>query len=346
MSKTLVNTRAQGVLKLLVEEYIRQGQPIGSKAIAEKSDVGMSSATIRNVMANLEELGLLTSPHTSAGRVPTSLGLRLFVDSLLTTKPLDEEAIKIAKSQINQGVSSTELIQSTSAWLSSITQHTGLVMVPKINNPILRHVEFVPLAEQRVLAIFVFNDRDVQNQILRTEREFTDSELQQAANYLNRHFAGKPLTNVREHLFEALQQDKSQLDDLLQQTIDLAGQVIEKQQYEQTLVVDGEANLLGMADSSGIDCLRNLFAEFSQKRDILHLLDRCISADGVKIFIGDEAGYDVFDACSVVTAPYKVEGQAVGVLGVIGPTRMNYERVIPIVDVTAKLLSTALKDSG
>ncbi len=337
-----LSERAQHLLKVLVERYIREGQPIGSRTLARDAGLELSPATVRNVMADLEDLGYLRAPHTSAGRVPTVRGYRFFVDILLHIKPLQNSEVEQLARQLDPDQPTTELVQSTSTLLSRITRLAGIVMVPRRDTVTLRQVEFLPLSDNRVLAILVVNEREVQNRIIHTQRTYSSLELQQAANYLNAQFAGTDLRQLRNSLLQELQQARETMDRLMQTVIEMADKAFQPHGAEEDYVLAGETNLIGFAELADRDKLRQLFEAFSGKRDILYLFDQCANAQGVQIFIGEESGFDVLEACSVVTAPYSLEGNVLGVLGVIGPTRMPYGRVIPIVDITAKLLSAAL----
>ncbi len=337
-----ISERARILLKTLVERHIRDGQPVGSSTLLEEAGLPVSAATIRNVMSDLEDKGYLHSPHTSAGRVPTALGYRLFVDSLLQVQPLEEEAIARMRAELNPDKSSTELVQSASALLSSITAQAGLVTVPRQEAHQLRQVEFLPLSGDRVLVILVINEREVQNRIIHTQRVFTEAQLREAAAMVNQRFAGRPLHLVKEQILQEMQEARSQIDSYLQASLDLANQALDQESDGEECMVVGESRLLGNATAEEMLQLRDLFDAFEQKKDLLHLLERCSRAEGVQIFIGEEAGYKVFGNYSVITAPYNDGDRMLGVLGVIGPTRMAYERVIPIVDVTARMLSSAL----
>lgn len=343
---THLNERAQSVLKCLIERYIQEGQPVGSKVIAERSAVSVSSATVRHVMAELEEQGYIHSPHTSAGRIPTTKGYRFFVDSLLTTKPLAQMEELVLQQKLHTHDNVQGLVANASHLLSGVTQLTGLVTVPALERLTLRYMEFLPLSDKRILAVLVFNDHDVENRIIRTEKEYSAQELQHIANYLNTHYAGKELHRVREAVLNAMANDKQQMDDLMNASLNMAKQTLENEKTAPNYVMAGEAHLVELADISGTQRLRQLFDAFSEKQDMLHLLDRCLQVNGVQIFIGHETGYDVFSECSMVTANYAVDDEVLGVLGVIGPTRMNYQRAISAVDVTAKLLSAALAHSA
>jgi len=334
--------RAQALLKVLVERYIRDGQPVGSQTLAKDSGLSLSPATIRNVMADLEEMGLLESPHTSAGRIPTAKGYRMFVDSLLTVKPLRSREVEDIKQQLNRSANSSLIINQASDMLSSITRLAGLVTIPRRERVRLQHIEFLPLSARRVLVILVVNDQEVQNRVIHIDREFSPAELQQAANFINAEYAGLDLTEVRDRLLSSMQVARDAMHKLMQDAMSIADQVLDIQQDED-YVLAGQTNLMNYAEMCDIEKLRQLFEAFNAKRDILHILDQSIHADGTQIFIGEESGYSVLGDCSVVTAPYKVDNEVIGVLGVIGPKRMAYDRVIPIVDVTAKLLSAALR---
>ena len=337
-----ISERAQVLLKALVERHIRDGQPVASATLAREAGLPVSAATIRNVMSDLEEQGFLHSPHTSAGRVPTAQGYRLFVDSLLQVQPLEDQAVSALRAQLNPDKSAAELVHSASSLLSSITAQAGLVTVPRQEAPQVRQVEFLPLSGDRVLVILVINEREVQNRIIHVQRPFTEEQLRDAAAMINQRFAGHPLDRVQEHLLAEMREARSQIDNYLEDALDLASKALEPGETSEEYVVAGESRLLGNATAEEMLKLRELFDAFEQKKDLLHLLERCSRADGIQIFIGEEAGYEVFGDYSVVTAPYSDGARTLGVLGVIGPTRMAYERVIPIVDVTARMLSSAL----
>ena len=342
MASKEITERASVLLKTLVERHIRDGQPVGSRTLLEEAGLPVSAATIRNVMSDLEERGYLVSPHTSAGRIPTAMGYRLFVDSLLQVQPLEQEAVSVVRNELNPDKSATELVQSASSLLSSITAQAGLVTVPRQEANQLRQVEFLPLSGDRVLVILVINEREVQNRIIHTQRAFTEEQLREAANMVNQRFAGQALNHVQEQILNEMREARSQIDAYLEASLDLASKALDQEQTEEEYVVAGESRLLGNATAEEMLKLRELFDAFEQKKDLLHLLERCSHAQGVQVFIGEEAGYDVFGDYSVITAPYTDAARNLGVLGVIGPTRMAYERVIPIVDLTARMLSQAL----
>lgn len=341
-----LNQRAQQLLKLLIEKYIHDGQPVGSRALSRDTGLNLSPATIRNVMADLEDLGLISSPHTSAGRVPTVTGYRVFVDSLLTVHPIDTAEIQRYRDHLQQLDDEDEVFTAVSRLMSGVTSMASVVTLPKPEASSFSQIEFMPLTQRRLLVILVTNDKEVHNRIIHTQREFKPAELQQAANYLNSLFHGRSLSQVKEIIRTEMSQAREQMNRLMIDAINLAHQSMDqKQKPSEGLLFSGETNLMDFQDLSSMEHLRHLFEAFSQKQGIMHLLDRCMEADGVQIFIGEESGYEAFDHCSLVTAPYTVDDQVIGVLGVIGPTRMSYNRVIPFVDVTARILGSALKFS-
>jgi len=379
-----LNERSLQLLKTLVERYISDGQPVGSRALSKDSDLNLSPATIRNVMADLEDLGLVHSPHTSAGRVPTVSGYRLFVDTLLTVKPMESKDL----TRLHQGLSlnedSSDMIGTASRLLSELTQMAGVVTLPKRELVCLRHIEFLSLSHTRVLVIFVTNEQEVHNKIIHTSKVFSPAELQQAANYLNSIYSGRSLDAVRKAVLKELQEDQERMTNLsgtdlhlpegcragkpdmtnlsgtdlhlpegcragkpgmnqgMLDAVKMAQLAFDQDNKKDDYVLTGETNLMGFSELSDMERLKNLFEAFSQKQGVIHLLDQCMKADGVQIFIGEESGYRAFDHCSLVTSSYSVSDKVVGVLGVIGPTRMAYEKIIPFVDVTAKLLGAAL----
>lgn len=333
--------RSLFLFKSLVEHFINDGQPVGSRTLVRDLDLDLSAATIRNVMADLEDMGFLHSPHTSAGRIPTARGYRLFVDSLLRVNDLGSEEIHRIAEEMDSGDSIQNLLERTSSMLSDITHLASVVMLPRLEHSTLNQVEFMSLSDNRVLVILVMSDNEIQNRIIHTARTFSASELEQAANYLNKMFSGKDLPEIRKEMLAELEGMKDNVNQLMQAAIEMAQQAIESGTKDDC-VIAGETNLMGVSGWEDIDRLKRLFDTFNQKRDILHLLEQSINAKGVQLFIGEESGYEVLDDCSIVTSPYESEGQILGVLGVIGPTRMDYERVIPIVDLTAKMLGSAL----
>jgi heat-inducible transcriptional repressor len=340
----LPNERAQYLLKVLIQRFIRDGQPVGSRTLSRDSGLDLSPATIRNVMADLEELGFVSSPHTSAGKVPTPRGYRLFVDTLVRYKQPKGNDIRKLQAQFEKQFSdSDELLSAVSSLLSNITSMAGVVTIPRGHQATLRQIEFLPLSEKRVLAILVINDREVQNRILHIDREYTAAELQRAANYINENYAGTDLLQIRERLISDLETTRDSMNRAMHDIIAVAQAAMHETTPKNQFLLAGETKLMDFAELSDLDTLRRLFEAFSRKRFMLDLLDRSINAKGVQIFIGDESGFQILDNCSVVTAPYNVDDDTIGVLGVIGPTRMAYDRVVPIVAVTARLLGTALK---
>ena len=333
--------RAQLMLRSLIDRYVRDGQPVGSRTLARDLGLDLSPATIRNVMSDLEELGFISSPHTSAGRVPTVQGYRFFVDTLLKVQPLDSRSIEQIRLELSLDQSPKDLVESASGLLSGITQMTGVVTLPSHEHALFKRVEFLSLSENRVLAILVTGEDEVQNRMLRTEKLHSPAELQEASNYLNAMFAGKDLAEVRATLLHEMQETRSSMNSMMMTAMQMADQVLELNKDED-FVMAGQTNLMEFQELCDFDKLRKLFDAFNQKRDILHLLDQCVHSDGIQIFIGEESGYKMLDECSMVASPYSVDGEVVGVLGVIGPTRMAYDRIIPIVDITARLLGSAL----
>lgn len=344
-NKPKLNERSLQLLKTLVERYISDGQPVGSRSLAKNSQLQLSPATIRNVMADLEELGLVHSPHTSAGRVPTATGYRMFVDSLLTVKPLEVQEINLLQHGLEEPEDEGKVLDVASRLLSDVTQMAGVVTLPRRELVSLRYIEFLPLSNTRVLAIFVTNEQEVHNKIIHTSKQFSAAELQQAANYLNSIYSGKSITAVRQAIVKEMQATQKQMNQAMLDAVNMAHQTFDSDQEKEDFVLSGETNLMDFTELADMACLRQLFDAFSQKRSIIHLLDKCLEADGVQIYIGEESGYDVFDQCSLVTSTYSVDNEIVGVLGVIGPTRMAYEKIIPYVDVTAKLLGAALNSN-
>ncbi len=336
----MLNDRAQLLLKTLVERYISDGQPVGSRALLQHSGLDISSATIRNVMADLEEIGLVSSPHTSAGRIPTGLAYRLFVDTMLVTKPLDSASLQQMEHQL-QPDNPSRLIAQASNMLSELTQFTGLVATAKRSALTIRQIEFLRLSDKRVLLIIVMPDGEVENRVLLMERDYTQSQLTEAGNFLNQHYIGCSFSQIRDRLRGELQQLHQDMSALMAAAL-AAGDAAEAKQGED-YVISGEHNLLHVEDfSTDMNRLRGLFNLFEQKTELLQLLDASRRGQGIHIFIGSESGLASLNDCSVITAPYSVNGSLVGTLAVVGPKRMDYERVIPIVDITARLLGNAL----
>jgi len=333
---TQPNERAQHLLRVLIQRYIQDGQPVGSRTLSKDSGLSLSPATIRNVMSDLEELGLVSAPHTSAGRIPTPQGYRMFVDTLVRYRQPGEGDIDMLRTQIQrQADGAGSLVSSVSSVLSEFTSLAGVITVPRGQHAALRQIEFLPLSENRILAILVINDREVQNRILQVDREYSESELQQAANFINQHYGGIEMIQVRQRILSDLEDARLNMNQAMHDIIEVAQSAMDgSNDADGEFVLAGETNLMDFAELSDVDTLRRLFETFSRKRLMLDLLDRSINADGVQVFIGAESGY--------VTAPYQLDDETVGVLGVIGPTRMAYDRVVPIVDITARLLKSAL----
>lgn len=340
-SSNALNERARRLLRTLVACYIRDGQPVGSRTLAEETGLELSPATIRHVMADLEDMGFLQAPHTSAGRVPTARGYRFFVDTLLRTEPVDQEALKALREGFPEVESTQNLINSASSLLSAVTRFVGLVTVPKREGFAFQYVDFVPLSGGRVLAVLVFSDGEVQNRILHPKSPFSPAELERVANYLNQHYSGLTLREVRRRVLSELRDTRERMHKVMGGAISLAESAFVMEDPDD-LVLAGETNLMDCSDLSDVETLRQLFETFHRKRELLSLMEQCIHGQGVRLFIGEESGYRALGDCSVVTAPYTVEGHRLGVLGVIGPTRMDYDRIIPVVDATARLLSAAL----
>jgi heat-inducible transcriptional repressor len=337
-----LSERAQILLKSLIEKYIEGGQPVGSRMLAKASGLELSPATIRNVLADLEDLGLVASPHTSAGRIPTDKGYRVFVDSLVNVQPLKGGEIQHLKTKMSGDENPKKIVSSASDILSEITRMTSLVMFPRQAHKALRQIEFLPLSDNRVLAIVVINECEVENRILHMNKSYSNEELIRVANYLNQAFGGAELTEVRRRLLEELNQARADVNDFMTDIVDVADKLFPETDSED-LLMTGKTNLLGFQEMADMDRLKQLFETFKQKQTILEVLDQCLISQGVQIFIGAESGVNELDKCSIITSPYQVKGETVGVLGVIGPTRMQYKRVIPIVDITAKLLGSALE---
>ena len=335
--------RGDTLLKALIELYINEGQPVGSRTLAKRADLSLSPATVRNVMSDLEELGLIHAPHTSAGRVPTQLGYRMFVDCLLTVKPLNENAVESIQSRISGETDPQTLLATASEMLSKVTQFAGLILVPGQDSARFRQIEFLKLSAHRVLAILVTDDGRVQNRVIPTDREYSESELVEAANFFNDTHTGSSLANVRRVLLGDMKTDSDQMHQITKTALVMAGKLFDQEESEKDdVVLSGEENLLNIPDLCQIDTLQKLFDAFKTKQDLLDLLDRSMRVNGISIFIGEESGYQSLNDVSVVTAPYQSDGSVLGTLGVIGPTRMDYEQVIPVVDLTARLLSGAL----
>ena len=341
-----LDPRARRLLRTLIAGYIRDGEPVGSRTLARQCGLDVSPATIRNILSDLEDVGLLAAPHTSAGRIPTAQGYRVFVDSLLQIQPLGESDLIQIRANVSPSAGTQQLLGNVSELLSAMSHFVGVVTVPRREQFAFRHIDFVPLDPQRVLVILVFTDNEVQNRIVTTRRPYTPSELEQTANYLNANFAGRPLREIHTSLLRELRDTRSAMERVLSAAVEVAEHALDyPQNTGEDMLLAGQTRLMGVQDLSDVDRLRELFDAFSRKREILQLLERCIHAQGVRIFIGEETGMAPMGGMSLVTAPYGSEGKVLGVLGVIGPTRMAYERVIPMVQATADLLGAALHPS-
>jgi len=338
-----INERAQKLLKSLVEIYIREGQPVGSSTLVKSSNLDLSPATVRNVISDLERMGLVSSPHTSSGRVPTAKGYRLFVDRLLTVKPLDGEEVRTLQAQINSKESTHSVLESATKALSAITQLAGVVTIPRNTRNQIRQIEFIPLSERRILAILVYDEHNVENRIIHTDNQFTQAELLRIANFLNAEFLGHDVQTIRHRLLESMSVARESMDRMMLSAISMANQVFQQDSKNPDFIMAGEFNLMAYTEMADIAKLRQLFETFSEKQTILNLLDQSLRAPGLQIYIGKEAGYDALQDCSVITASYSDENEVIGSLAVIGPTRMAYDRIIPIVDVTANMLGSIMK---
>ena len=337
-----LSDRANLLMKFIADQYVQDGQPVGSRTLSKQLNGQLSAATIRNVMADLEDEGYITSPHTSAGRIPTAKGYRLFVDALLTAQPLTAGMVEQMALQLGNDRTSGGLIQSASNLLSGFTQLAGVVTIPKNDQVVLRQIEFLPLNDDRILVIMVINESEVQNRVIQLPSKIDKGQLERAANFINQHYAGKSLSGLRSKIIDDLRDAKTSMDSVIASAMAVTEQLFGDDESDGDYVLHGETNLMGYADLNDMVEMRKLFEAFHQKRDMLYILDQCIRADGIQIFIGEESGYTGFSQCSLVTAPYKNADRTIGVLGVIGPTRMQYDKVVSMVDVTAKLLSAAL----
>lgn len=339
----MLNERAQILLKTLVERYISEGQPVGSRTLQQYSGLDVSSATIRNVMADLEDIGLVSSPHTSAGRIPTGMAYRLFIDTMLVTQPLDSTRVLQLENQL-QPDNPSRLIAQASNILSELTQFAGVVATPRRDAVTVRQIEFLRLGEKRVLLIIVMPDGEVENRVLLMEKDYTQSQLTEAGNFLNQNYIGCSFSQIREKLRGELRQLHQDMSALMAAALAAGDEAAAKKSGD--YVISGEHKLLDVHDlSTDMGRLRKLFGLFEQKTELLQLLEAGRKGQGIHIFVGAESGLASLEECSVVTAPYSADGQVVGTLAVVGPKRMDYQRVIPIVDITARLLGNALSQN-
>jgi len=340
----MLNDRSQLLFKNLMGLYLNEGKPIGSTTLAKCPDIGLSSATVRNVMADLESMGLIHAPHTSAGRVPTDKGYRLFVDTILTYEPLSAQGEAQIRKELSPNLSQDTLMANTSNVLSGITGMASLVLMPNKEREVLKHIDFIALGDNRVLVVLVFNDQDVQNRIIELDKPTTACELVMIANYLNEQCSGKTLASAKKLLLERLETIRNSTNQFMHSVIEATDTVLSEQiDQKMPFLVSGQTNLLNYQELASADKLKSLFSAFEQHTEMLGVLDKSMEADGVQIYIGHECGNDIYHDCSIVTTPYEVEGEVLGVLGVVGPSRMNYEKVIPKVDLTAKILGSLLK---
>lgn len=337
-----ITAREEILLKTLIESYIEEGKPLGSKTLARRTGLELSSATVRSVMADLEDMGLVTSPHTSAGRIPTQAGYRVFVDSLLKIRPLELTEIEKLEAGLADGHDPQALIETASSLLSQLTHMAAVVRVPKRDKDTVFHqIEFIPLSNNRVLVILVTQDGQVLNRVIQPDRHYSPAELVEASNYFNNTYSGSSLSIVKKALLAEIEKDGETVRRVVRMATEMTRRVFINEN-DDDFIVSGESNLIEAPELGDVHKLRQLFDAFSAKRDLLHLLDRSMYGGGINIFIGSESGYEALQECSVVTAPYAVDEKVVGTLGVIGPKRMPYNRVIPVVDVTARLVGHAL----
>jgi len=340
----MLNDRSQLLFKNLMGLYLNEGKPVGSTTLAKLPEIGLSSATVRNVLADLEKMGLIHAPHTSAGRVPTDTGYRLFVDSLITYQPISKQNLYSIEQQLLPTLNQDDLLASASKVLSGITGMTSMVLLPNKEQEVFKHFEFIGLGGNRVLVVLVFNDQDVQNRIIELEQAISPSELQQISNYLNEQFAGKTLAQAKASLVSRMDTIRKNMNQFMMSVVQATDSVLNEQmEHKLPYLVSGQNNLFNYQELAGSNKLSALFHSFEKHSDVLGLLDKSMQAKGVQIFIGQECGNEIYQDCSVVTTPYEVDGEVLGVLGVVGPSRMQYDKVIPKVDMTAKILSSLLR---
>jgi len=337
-----INERAGKVLNHIIHNYVDTGLPVGSSVLARAPDLNVSSATVRNVMADLEELGLIHSPHTSAGRIPTSAGYRTYINQLLHAQPLYCDQSGVIEQALQRYEDPKKLLTKASQMLSRLTSFAGVVSMPDSEFSHFRQIEFLKLKKGRVLAILVTEDGMVENKVLSLDQEYTDSELVSASNYFNDAYARRSMFDVRQDLLKKMQQDSSAMQGAMQTAVEMAQGLLQEDGDE--VLLSGRSNLFNLPDFSETEQLKGVLDTFHTKRVLLDLVSKSMNGEGISIYIGEESGYQALEACSVIAMPYAKEGQRVGVLGVIGPTRMPYEQVVSVVDVTAKLLSSALSD--
>ncbi len=338
-----LSVRAQILLKTLINKYVDEGQPVGSKTLMTESGLDLSSATIRHVLSDLEELGLIKAPHKSAGRIPTDRGYRIFVDSLVTIENFHKNELQKMKQHLFTQQSTKDIALSASDLLSGMTNMASIVMLPRRSHNSLRHIEFLPLSENRILSVIVVNDCDVENRIIQTNRKYEKQELEIIGNFLTRQFAGKDIQTVRGNLLKEMQNARQEVNTFMGTLLEMAEQLFPESQIGDDVLLTGKTNLFAYQEMADSEKLKQLFDAFKGKKDVLEILDQCLVAQGTQIYIGSESGNNLLESCSIVTSPYAVGGNVIGLLGVIGPTRMAYEKVIPAVDITAKLFGSALE---
>jgi heat-inducible transcriptional repressor len=342
-----LSERAQSVLVGLVRRYIQDGSPVGSRTLAKQTELSLSPASIRNVMSDLEDYGLIHAPHTSAGRIPTAQGYRFFINGLLKAGPINRQSMESMSGRFEGVADPNSILAGATEMLSQITSFAGIVSTPDHGKSHIRQIEFLKLTEQRVLAILVTEDGQVQNKVLSAHRDYSDSELVEAANYFNAEYSSKSLDGVRSQLFAHMKLDHKSMHREMRTAIKMAGQLFDDEEHSaDNVLVSGENNLLSIPEFTELNKLKQLFDTFKTKQVLFDLLQKSMNTEGVNIFIGEESGYEPFRDCSIIAAPYEVDHQKVGVLGVIGPTRMQYEEVISAVDVTARLVGSALSAQG
>ncbi|MFT5259498.1 MAG: heat-inducible transcriptional repressor [Saprospiraceae bacterium] len=340
-----ISNRASTVLNQLIRHYVQSGTPVGSTTLAKSKELQVSSATVRNVMSDLEQLGLIRAPHTSAGRIPTSAGYRLYINSMLNSQSLEAATSSQVQQMLDQTNDPKELIQNASMVLSKLTSFAGVVSMPDSDYSHFRQIEFLRLSQQRILAILVTDDGMVENKVIKAGQDYTDSELVQAANYFNDAYARRSMLEVRQDLLSKMQLDSNSMHQAMQTAVEMAQGLLEDKPGDSgEVLVSGEEKLMNLPDFEQTDQLKGVLDTFHTKRVLLDLVSKSLNGEGVSIYIGEESGYEALESCSVVAMPYEKEGQRVGVLGVVGPTRMPYEQVVSVVDVTAKLLSSALSE--
>lgn len=324
--------------------YLNDGKPVGSTTLAKLPDIGLSSATVRNVMADLEKMGLIHAPHTSAGRVPTEVGYRFFIDSMLTYQPVSRQKEASIRHELAVGLNQDALMESASKILSGITGMTSLVLMPKKEQEILKHIDFISLSANRVLVVLVFNDQDVQNRIIELDEPLNADELQKTANFLNEQCLGKNLAEAKQFLMNRMDTIRSTTNSFMSSIVQATDHVLEEQLVQKMpFLVSGKTNLLNYQELANSEKLKALFNAFEQHSEMLSLLDKSMQAQGVQVFVGHECGSEIYSDCSIITKPYEVDGEVLGVLGVVGPSRMDYQKVVPKVDMTAKILGSLLK---